>query len=188
MEKFKRLRISTPLMLVFCSKRFNSLFLTLLISLAFIGNVSGQKKPKYILGEEQKLEIIVHIIGEVKNPGEYRVVDGTNVLELLSKSGGPTEFSKLSRATITRVQYEVPANNTSGNNSNGHLKKGNSIIKVNLEDYLKRENASPPLLLKPGDLVLIPRNVWSRWRSGFAVIRDISVIVSVYFLYLRAKN
>ena len=111
-------------MLVFCSKRFYSLFLTLLISLTFIGNVSGQKKAKYILGEDRKLEIIVHIIGEVKNPGEYRVLDGTNVLELLSKSGGPTEFSKLSMATITRVKYEVPANDTSGNNSNGHLKKG----------------------------------------------------------------
>src|SRR5688572_8546323 len=55
-----------------------------------------QQRPtddKYILGAESRLEIVVHVLGEVERPGEYRVTDETDVLELISKAGGPTRFA-----------------------------------------------------------------------------------------------
>jgi len=164
-------------------KKLIVLFRYFIISLAFIGNVSGQEKEKYILGEAQKLEIIVHIIGEVQKPGEYRVLDNTNVLELLSKSGGPTEFSNLSSVTIVRVGLDYFANNGSAD-----LNSAKRIIRVNLNDYLKKPTATPPTKLQPGDVVIVPRNSWHKWRYVFTVMRDISVVVSVYFLYLRATK
>src|SRR6187455_903694 len=60
--------------------------------------------PKgYLLPQEQGLEMMVHILGEVQKPGEYRVPDNTDLLELLAKAGGPTEFANLSWVKIRRV-------------------------------------------------------------------------------------
>ncbi len=60
------------------------------VSLFLLGQLGAQEKERYLLGDEQKLEMIVHVFGEVARPGEYRVADDTNVLELISKAGGPT--------------------------------------------------------------------------------------------------
>ena len=42
----------------------------------------------YLIPQEQGLEMLVHILGEVQKPGEYRVPDHTDVLELIAKAGG----------------------------------------------------------------------------------------------------
>ena len=60
------------------------------------------KPGDYFLGDEEKLEMVVHIWGEVKEPGEFRVSYETNVVELISKAGGPTEFANLSKIRLTR--------------------------------------------------------------------------------------
>ncbi|MFQ5823647.1 MAG: polysaccharide biosynthesis/export family protein [bacterium] len=163
----------------------SKIFVILLLPVLLIGQVIGQEKEKYILGEDRKLEIVVHIIGEVRRPGEYIVLDNTNLIELLSKAGGPTEFSNLSSVTITRIDHELFTNNHNGTT---RLKKGNRNINYNINDYLKSKNAIPPPKLKPGDIVLIPRNSWHKWRYTFRIIRDLSVIASVYLLYLRASR
>ncbi len=131
-----------------------------------------------------QLQMIVHIVGEVKSPGEYQVSDNTNVLELFSKAGGPTQFSKVSGITISRVQHAIGGESTNGN---GRLEAGNQVIKVDLDKYLKKRNATSPPVLKPGDVVLVPRNAWSRWRNVSTILRDISVPVSLYFLYRRVR-
>jgi len=58
---------------------FGSLFLVVLFSVT----VFGQDQDKYLIGSEKKLEMIVHIMGEVRKPGEYRVEDDTNLVELM---------------------------------------------------------------------------------------------------------
>lgn len=156
-------------------------FVIVLYGLIFSSQLFAQK---YLLGEEQQLEMIVHIIGEVKKPGEYRVHDKTNVVELLSKAMGPTEFSKLGSVTISRVRHDVLSNGS----SNGRIQRGSAIIKVNLDDYIKKGGSSSPPILKPGDVVYVPRNSWSKWRNVSTIVRDLAVIASVYFLYLRSTN
>lgn len=168
-------------------------FVYFIFSITFVGRVSGQEKEKYILGGEQKLKMVVHIWGAVKSPGEYQVSDDTNVLELISKAGGPTEFSKLSSVRLTRIEPQLYfKNNGSYNEKNGSnnskFRVGKRIIKINIDNYLKKENASSPPVLQPGDVIYIPRNNWFRWRNVVAVARDLSVIASVYFIYLRATR
>ena len=68
---------------------FGSLFLVVLFSVT----VFGQDQDKYIIGSEKKLEMIVHIMGEVRKPGEYRVEDNTNLVELISKAGAVDPLS-----------------------------------------------------------------------------------------------
>lgn len=91
----------------------------------FPGSVNAQEKDRYVFGETGKLEMVVHIIGEVKRPGEYRVSDRTNLVELLSKAGGPTQFSKLSGVTITRTNLRLIAN---GKMDLGRWKIGKEVL------------------------------------------------------------
>ncbi len=168
---------------------FGSLFLVVLFSVT----VFGQDQGKYIIGSEKKLEMIVHIMGEVRKPGEYRVEDNTNLVELISKAGGPTQFSSLSSVRITRIGLMNSASNGGNGNPDRSVKSnyqfGKRIMKINVNDYLNNENYKDrvPILL-PGDVVFVPRNKWFTWRNVVSIARDLSVIASVYFIYLRATN
>ncbi len=155
----------------------------LIISFGVTSNASTQEKRKYFPGEDNKLEMFVHIIGEVRKPGKYRVPDDTNLIELLSEAGGPTQFSNLSAVTITHVESERFANG-----QNGNLLQGKRIIRFNVNRYLKAEYAVAPPILKPGDVVLVPSNKWRNWRQVATIFRDIAVVASAYFLYLRATR
>ncbi len=166
-------------------------FLFLLIF--FAGTIYGQEKEKYIFGTEQKLEMIVHVFGEVRQPGEFRVDDNTNVLELISKAGGPTQFSNLAGIRITRFGLIDSASKgndgKSARSAGSNYKFGKRIIKINIDDYLNDDNYRDRMpILHPGDVVFVPRNNWYRWRNIVGVARDLSVIVSVYFIYLRATQ
>ena len=142
----------------------------------------AQERSKYLQGVDNTVEMIVHIIGQVQRPGKYRVRDDTNLIELLSEAGGPTEFSNLSNVTITHAVTDLLAN---GHNGTNH-KKYARIIKYNVNKYLKEDNASPAPILKPGDVVLVPTNKWRSWRTASTIFRDLAVVASAYFLYLRA--
>ena len=165
----------------------------LFLIIFFAGTTYGQDKEKYLFGTEQKLEMIVHVFGEVRQPGEFRVEDKTNVLELISKAGGPTQFSNLAGIKITRLGLIDSASNGSNGKSDrsagSSYKFGKRIIKINVDDYLNDDNYRDRMLtLQPGDVVFVPRNKWFRWRNIVSVARDLSVIVSVYFIYLRATK
>ncbi len=168
-----------------CKKNLLMNLVFCFVSVVLINPVSAQEKEQYILGENGQLEMIVHIIGEVKRPGEFRVIDSTNLMELISKAGGPTEYSNLNGVSIARIERAIVPG---GKNGSARLKAGNRIIKYNVNNYLKKSTEKGPPVLKPGDIVLIPRNNWHRWRNAFTIIRDISVIASVYFLYRRSTN
>ncbi|MCG8607905.1 SLBB domain-containing protein [bacterium] len=174
-------------------KRFSRTFGNFLVHGLFLlttTTVLAQDRETYLTGTNGQLEMVVHILGEVKKPGEYRVVDTTNLMELISKAQGPTEFSKLNSVTITRAYREVYSNGTKGTNGrNGRSRKmrGKRIVKFNVKDYLSTGKISPPTL-RPGDVVMIPRNNWQKWRKAFTIVRDLSVVASAYFLYLRSTK
>ena len=133
---------------------------------------NAQVGDRYILGQEKKLEMMVHILGEVKAPGEYQVVDGTSVLELLSKAGGPTEYSKLSGIILTHAVAAAGPNPR--------------VVSVDLDQYLNSPNAISIPGLQPGDVVMVPRNRKYRWKFVAGILRDLSVVASAYFLGVRA--
>ena len=143
----------------------------------------AQERTGYLPGERQGLEMMVHILGEVQKPGEYRVPDQTDLLELLSKAGGPTQFSRLSSVSVRRVAAGRPVAALAG----GAVPRV-EIIRVNIEDILRKQDIAPPPVLQPGDVVFVPKNSWHKWRDASAVIRDVSVVASAYFLYLRATR
>ena len=148
--------------------------LSALLVTCFVTSAAEAQRGDYILGDERRLEIVVHVLGEVTRPGELRVSDNTNVLEALSKAGGGTEFANLSAVTITRLSQGTQA---------GHGRE--QIIHVNIKDYLNKGGSEPLPVLAPGDVVSVPRNNFSRWKTTASIIRDLSIVASTYFLYLR---
>lgn len=134
------------------------------------------QRDSYLLGDEPGLEMVVHVLGEVKQPGEYRVPDDTDVLELISKAGGPTDLANLGNVSIRR--HAVLASG----------KESNRVIELDVKGYLERADSPDPPQLAPSDVVMVPRNNMSRWRTAFAMIRDVSVVVTAYLLYLRVEQ
>jgi hypothetical protein len=132
-------------------------------------------QDKYLMGLESRLEIVVHVMGEVERPGEYRVTDDTDVLELISKAGGPTRFANMSGIRLRRVEPVGAA----------QLAGGENLVELDLSAFLKNENEPAPPLLYPGDVVTVPRNKMAKWSTAFVLVRDIAVVVSTYLIYLN---
>lgn len=166
-----------------------AILLALLLVPAFAQAQSSSAKaaqatppPKgYLLPQEQGLEMMVHILGEVQKPGEYRVPDNTDLLELLAKAGGPTEYANLSWVKIRRV---MPVELSATRNVT-RLSPSVSVMDVNLESAWKKKNNGAVPRLVPGDVVVVSRNSWFGYKRMATVLRDVAVVASAYFLYLR---
>jgi hypothetical protein len=136
------------------------------------------ERGRYILGEEKRLEMLVHILGQVQRPGEYQVPDGTNALELISKAGGPTEFASLSEVRVTHAALGATT-------ATGAI-VGPRVTDLNLSSFLSSISPRELPALQPGDVVNVPANAKSRWKFAAGILRDISVVASAYFLGVRA--
>ena len=167
-----------------CCKRCHVRWFLLPILLAFTLQPirASAQSTGYLLPQEQGLEMIVHIMGEVQKPGEYRVPDRTDVLELLSKAGGPTEYSSLSSVTVRRV---MPVEATGSRASSRRAEPKISVLHVDLGKAWNVTNGVPPPRLLPGDVVVVSRNSWFGYKRMATIVRDVAVVASTYLLYLR---
>lgn len=52
--------------------------------------------------QEQPKEIMVHIIGQVKNPGVVSITEGTRLIEAIEKLGGPLEEADLDAVNLSQ--------------------------------------------------------------------------------------
>lgn len=143
-------------------------------ALSDTGSLKIPPKEDYFLDPAtQKLSIEVHLWGEVSRPGVYRVPLGTNVMELISLAGGPTEYSNLSKVKLTR--------RASGGMS--------SIVEtVNLALYTDAKGKPLVPMLAPGDLVTVPRNIRHAWETTMTIVRDIVVVANLIYLVSLMKK
>ena len=161
-------------------------------TLAQQGIIDGDQ---YQIGPDEKLLIRVHIFGEVKSPGEYLVPDKTNLLELISKAGGPTEFSNLRKVKITRglsVEYLLKGDqlahaSSNYNNAITNKKFRKRVIKINLNKFLDDEDYSASIpTLRPGDVIRVGRNRLFTWQNTIRVVSQLAIIAQVWYWYSRA--
>jgi protein involved in polysaccharide export with SLBB domain len=162
------------------------------------------RQSQYLLGNEEELQMKVHIWGEVKDPGEKLVPYETTVIELISKAGGPELYANLSKVRITRESEKwdvtqeslkkIVADSREGKITEASLEESlknhfaNRIIEYDIKKYLENsETLSPPPVLMPGDVVYVPRNGWSKWREIVRISHEVAVITSIYVWYLRSK-
>lgn len=83
---------------------------------------------------------LVTIEGEIRHPGTYTLLGkDDNVLDLIKRSGGLTEFAYLSNARIVREEAGV------------------GLLLLDLDKVFKDENSKYNFRLKPGDKIIIPK-------------------------------
>jgi polysaccharide export outer membrane protein len=80
----------------------------------------------------------VSVLGEVKNPGMYKIKDRATVLDAIALAGGLTEYAKRDKVMIIRVDVS------------GQQR----FLKVNLEDQIKGKRLDPFYVL-PYDKVYV---------------------------------
>jgi polysaccharide export outer membrane protein len=80
----------------------------------------------------------VSVLGEVKNPGMFKIKDRATVLDAIAMAGGLTEYAKKDKVTVIRVD------------GSGEL----LYLKINLEDQIKGRR-SDPFYVQPYDKIYI---------------------------------
>lgn len=118
---------------------------------------------------EEELLVPVNVWGEVDKPGLYEVPDGTNVAQLLSYAGGPTEFANLSRVKLTRAA------------------RGDAEP-VDVKAYLAHGDVQTLPQLQPGDTVYVHRNAKYTWTSVIEVVSQLAVVAGTALLYVEVVN
>ena len=139
---------------------------------------------QYLFDDKQRMQIVVNILGEVKQPGEYTLPDGSDVLELISHAGGATEYGNLGHVSLRRRAL-APLVAQVG--AGAPPPKEGEKIEVDINSYLDDPKSAELPLLQPGDVVTVSRNRTYGWRTFFGMARDVAVVASAYFLYDRSR-
>lgn len=112
----------------------------------------------------------IHIWGEVKNPGVYELPAGTDIVDLISQAGGPTEYADMNKITLTHRTIKP------------------KIEEINLNQYLTKKDTFNLSILEDGDILRIPKNWWYKWRTFATVVAGISTVANIYYLILVTNN
>ncbi|MCX7836656.1 MAG: SLBB domain-containing protein [candidate division WOR-3 bacterium] len=122
---------------------------------------------KFLIAQPQKEETIIkaHIWGEVRNPGSYNLSYTGDILELISKAGGPTSNADLSKVNL-------------------FVSKEKRKITVNLNKAIKKGEM---LLLDNGDVVIIPRSKFAIIKETLPFITTLAVFLNLYLTYITRR-
>lgn len=144
----------------------------MLLGLTMVALAAGAAlgQEEYGFQRDSRLLIEVHVWGEVNKPGLHRVPDGSTVLDAISLAGGPTQFASVSKIRLTH------AGNT-----------GQRSERINIDRYSEGREGSQPPVLRPGDMITVPRNARFFWKDAVQILADIAIIVNVYYLISRDR-
>ena len=125
--------------------------------------VSQGSSPAYYIspGYESRLQITVHIWGEVHKPGLYVVPDNTDLVTLLSYAGGPTKNARVSSVKLIRT-----------------TENGDEVEEIDIKDYISHGNPAATMVLQPGDTVVVPGSVWYAIGRFFGFMTQVAIVAS----------
>lgn len=139
------------------------LFLFLQIS------TGGPYYPEYyVFPSSDQVLMEVQLWGHVSKPGLYQVPLKTDIVKLISLAGGPLPSANLKRVMI--------------------LRKGENKV-VDINRVLKDSNMK--IYLEPGDVVIVPQNTSSKFKSLLTFLREgvtIAAQVVLIYTFLQAQR
>ena len=95
------------------------------------------KHPKVSVIIEEIHSRVVYVTGEVQHPGAYPLISQMNVVQLIARAGGPTEFAKKKDVYVL-------------------LQGGATKVRVNYKAVLAGKHLEENVQLSPGDTVVVP--------------------------------
>jgi len=127
---------------------------------------SASAASYYYIAKPGELTMQVNVWGQVRNSGRYEVSSNTDLIQLLSLSGGPLQGADLSDIRIIRF-----------------VKKDDSV-QVKVEFSVDLENlesvSQDDLRLYPGDTVYVTHTMWVTVRQVLDIVTPFAVLVSIY--------
>jgi hypothetical protein len=139
-------------------------------------STSGSNGPVYNYSEEEGLSINVNIWGFIAAPGKYRVPSSTNLIQLISMAGGPTDRARLSDI---RILHDLSVDSTIVE----------PVNVFNLDEYTRTADTSLNPILIENDTIIVPGDALNVFREILAVFRDIALVVgTVIGLILAFKK
>jgi len=126
---------------------------------------TNEFSSEYQIGENDEIFINVNIWGEVRKTGMYKVPSTTDLLKLISLTGGPLKNADIGAIKIVRLNLE---------------EGDESIIYVDLEEYLQTANYDLIPILRPGDTIVVPGNFLSYFGDFVDLVAKVALIVNVY--------
>jgi len=109
--------------------------LVILVFLGYLFTRSDEEEIKYILEEENEVEvktIIVQILGEVKSPGVYEMNEGDRVNDLVIVAGGLTNKASPNVNLVQKLEDGMVIVIASNEENDGKI----SINKASLEELM----------------------------------------------------
>lgn len=95
--------------------------------------------PELSVMVQQTASMLIYVIGEVNNPGRFLLNTNINVLQALAMVGGFNMWAKKNKIKILR-----------------EIKGKTIILKFAYDDVIEGKNLDQDILLKRGDILLIP--------------------------------
>ena len=141
--------------------------------------IASRLQDNYIL--DPQVTVIVNevgskqilVLGEVKNPGIYKISKRLTALEAIGKSGGYAKYSYLENTVIIRNPYDkVP-----------------HIFTADLKSVLKEGKVRNDVVLQPGDIVYVPRTFIGKVDDLFSFFgRTIKPLADTYLFYKISED
>jgi len=110
----------------------------------------------------------VSVLGCVRNPGLLDFQRGMRLTDYVALAGWTTRDADIRKCTVVRQG-----------------KTGYEIIKVNLEDILKRGKVEENIELEGWDVVYIPQKSAVKWSDVFYFVTAVVSVVSLYLNITR---
>ena len=87
------------------------------------------------------------VVGEVGKPGEFPLLGRTTVMQAFALAGGFREYAKTDEVKILRQELQVVG---------GRARTQETVVAVNYKSLAQGQNLQQDLVLKPGDVIVVP--------------------------------
>ena len=141
--------------------KFNIIIFILIVPILLFGNdsFSYSSLNRYSTDESGHVYMYLNVIGHVKNPGSYKIYEGTDLISILSTAGGYLPGSNLNKIIIYRKN--IPP------------------ILVNFDTYLTNGVGSE-IKFEPNDTIFIKESFTSNLLSRIGIINTILTALNLY--------
>ena len=87
------------------------------------------------------------VVGEVGKPGEFPLLGRTTVMQAFALAGGFREYAKTDEVKVLRQELQV---------AGGRARTQETVLAVNYKALAQGQNLQQNLVLKPGDVIVVP--------------------------------
>jgi polysaccharide export outer membrane protein len=109
----------------------------------------------------------VFILGEVRSPGVFNIMDKLGLVEAISRAGGITQKGYLKGVVVLKRGKDGPA----------------EMRLANFKKMYKKGDMSADIPLQPGDVVFVPRRALATIQEVFSIINPaLGIIESIYII------